>query len=315
MSDTAARLRAAAFGNDLNPGEAVLAAAASADCPRQRWLAAVVLGARGHYARAAALLEPLTAAAHPVLSSLAASTLASHRRQLGGHRDARVWDARALGRLAGAQFGAPEPDPDGVDFAGALADALLGLAADALACGRQREARLLIERVTAANCLGVACLSSWRARVRHGWVGAEVELAAGNFPAAIAPAERAAALAREHGGLRHVLKSDIVLAAALSAAARDLDRAASLAAQALDATTKAGLASLAWPAAVVAAGLNSVGGEAKRRRATEILHAVLLRSDPLGRQQALNSPWVPINTNRCSTHPCEAACGHLGEET
>lgn len=312
VSDTAARLRAAAFGNDLDLGEAVLAAAAAADSPRQRWLAAVVLGARGHYARAAALLEPLTAAAHPVLSSLAASALASHRRQLGGHRDARVWDARALERLAGAAAGAP--DPDGVDFAGALADALLGLAADALACGRQREARLLIERVTAADCLGVACLSSWRARVRHGWVGAEVELAAGNFPAAIAPAERAAALAREHGGLRHVLKSEIVLAAALSAADSDLDRAASLATQALDATAKAGLASLAWPAAVVAAGLDPDGAESKRKRATEILYSVLLRSDPLGRQQALNSPWVPINTNPCSTHPCGAACGHLGEE-
>lgn len=315
MSDTAARLRAAAFGNDVNPGEAVFAAA-SAGGPRQRWLAAVVLGARGHYARAAALLEPLTAASDPVVSSLAASALASHRRQLGGHRDARVWDARALRRLSGARgAGAPEPDPDGVDFGGALADALLGLAADALACGRQREARLLIGRVAVGDGLGVACLSSWRARVRHGWVGAEVELAAGDFPAAIAPAERAAALAREYGGLRHVLKSDIVLAAALSAAGLDLDRAESLATRALDATAKAELASLEWPAAVVAAGLDPHGGAAPRQRATEILHAVLLRSDPLGRLRALNSPWVPINPNPCSTHPCEAACGHLGEET
>lgn len=314
MSDTAARLRAAAFGNDVNPGEAVFAAA-SAGGPRQRWLAAVVLGARGHYARAAALLEPLAVhPVHPVVSSLAASALASHRRQLGGHRDARVWDARALRRLAGAR-GAGAPEPDGVDFGGALADALLGLAADALACGRQREARLLIDRVTAGDGLGMSCLSSWRARVRHGWVGAEVELAAGDFPAAIVPAERAAALAREYGGLRHVLKSDIVLAAALSAARLDLDRAASLATHALDATAKAELASLEWPAAVVAAGLDPQGGAAKRQRATEILHAVLLRSDPLGRLRARNSPWVPINPNPCSTHPCEAACGHLGEET
>lgn len=266
MRDTEGRLRAAAFGTHLGVTDAVLADAASA-APRLRWLAAVVTGARGHYARAAATLEPLLGDGDPVVASLAASTLASHRRQLGGHANARTLDAAALRAIATATARLGEADSDGADAAGALADALLGLAADALALGRQREARRLLARVAVEP-------SCWRTRVRHGWVSAEVELAAGDAAAARPHAARAGKLAREHGGVRHALKSDLVLAAA----AQDTRLASTV----LDEAGQFGLAPLMWPAALLLG-----------RDATTMVYGVLRRTDPLGRALAAASPWVP----------------------
>ncbi|MPY76983.1 MAG: hypothetical protein GEV04_00525 [Actinophytocola sp.] len=289
-----ARLRAAAFGTDLAVPDAVLADAAAAG-PLPRWLAAVVLGGRGDYARAAALLEPLLGCRDRVFASLAASTLASHRRQLGGHANARVLDAAALRAVAGADRGTGTadvaPDPDGIDVAGARADALLGLAADALALGRQREARTLLARVADAEPAVESC---WRTRVRHAWVSAEVELAAGDAAAARPYAERAAAVAREHGGSRHVLKSDLVLAAALGVAGATPD---ALARQVRDHTRKLGLYPLTWPAALLLADATGTDDAAAaselRQEASSIVHALLRRADPLGRNLASASPWVP----------------------
>src|SRR5690625_1063406 len=114
--DTA--LAAAAFGAE--PGRWPLPAAATA---RQRWLRAVAAGGQGRYAVAAAELAEL---AHETrtgpLASLAYSTRASFRRQLGDHTHARGLDGRALALAAN--------DPE------ACADALVGLAADALGIGR-----------------------------------------------------------------------------------------------------------------------------------------------------------------------------------
>ncbi|GAA5125083.1 hypothetical protein [Haloechinothrix salitolerans] len=298
MTDIESRLRAAAFGADTGVPDAVLAEAeiGEADEPLPRWLAAVVLGARGQYARAAALLEPLLTCRDGVLASLAASTLASHRRQLGGHANARTLDAAALRARpgaagSGAVVGAG--DPDGIDVAGAVADALLGLAADALALGRQREARTLLARVAAANP------SCWRTRVRHAWVSAEVELAAGAAVAACPHAERAAAIARERGASRHVLKSDLVLAAALGAVGvtRDTAGVIVLAGRVRDDTRKLGLYPLTWPAALLLADATGIEDAAAarelRREASGIVHALLQRADPLGRSLAIASPWVP----------------------
>ncbi|NBH11162.1 hypothetical protein GTY80_49000, partial [Amycolatopsis sp. SID8362] len=117
-------LRAAAFGSDPLPDRAVLRGGGSA---RERLLAAIVLGAQGRYAAAATLLDRLRDDPDSVIASLAATTLASHRRQLGGHRQARALDGEALAKVAGVES---EPDPDGLDAAGARADAFLGLAAD-----------------------------------------------------------------------------------------------------------------------------------------------------------------------------------------
>ena len=149
----------------------------------------MTVGAQGRYAAAYALLEPLSVATDPVLASLACSTIGSHRRQLGGHHAARRWDALAARHAARARSDGVGTDPDGIGPTGALADALLGLAADALAVGRLAEAAALVDRAAAP------ARGSWRTRVRHAWVSAELVLASGRASAAVAPAERAAALA------------------------------------------------------------------------------------------------------------------------
>ena len=100
-------LHAAAFGD--RPDQVV---PASPTDPHERWLAAVVLGAQGWYARAAALLDELRHHSDPVLAALASATLASHRRQLGGHANARHHDATALARLSRPR--SPSDPPGGV---------------------------------------------------------------------------------------------------------------------------------------------------------------------------------------------------------
>jgi hypothetical protein len=306
------RLRAAAFHGGLAGPE--LLARGVAGPPLARWLTAVVLGAQGRYAAAYALLEPLSAQPGPVLSSLACSTLGSHRRQLGGHAAARRWDSAALRRAAvamraegplhrdqrtqGGLQRIAHRDPDGIDPPGALADALLGLAADALAVGRLAEARALVDRVEATGPQPAASeppavqpAASWRSAVRHAWVSAELALAAGEPAAARAPAEAAGALARSAEADRHAVKSDIVLAVVLATGAVELARAEQLLTAALQAATKHGWHSLCWPAAFAGAqfdqNLREYGGA--------MLHRVLRASDPAGREIAAGSPWVPTS--------------------
>ncbi|QYN24933.1 hypothetical protein [Amycolatopsis sp. DSM 110486] len=273
-----------AFGDLVPPPVPVTAPRSAA--PRQRLLAAVVLGAQGRYAAATTALADLRRGADPVVASLAATTLASHRRQLGGHVAARALDGEALVALDGA--GATRVDPDGLDAAGARADALLGLAADNLALGRLAAARRLAARAAEAD-------DRWRATVRGGWVGAEIELAAGRPREAIAPARRAAETARVRGSSRHVVKSDIVLGVALATAGEPEQRAT-----ALDVVTNAAMAaekyelySLIWVATRVAADLDPGHAEKYRFRSLEVLHAVLRHADPCVMRIAEDSPWVP----------------------
>ncbi|RSD22189.1 hypothetical protein [Amycolatopsis eburnea] len=277
-------LRAAAFGSDPLPDPAVLRGGGSGS-GKERLLAAVVLGAQGRYAAAATLLGRLRHDADPVTASLAATTLASHRRQLGGHRLARALDGEALAKVAGLES---EPDPDGLDAAGARADAFLGLAADNLALGRQQAARRLAARAAEEH-------AGWRACVRGGWVGAEIELAAGHGAAAVAPAERAFQTAVARGARRHAVKSGIVLAVAVRAAGRPDHREISdgLVGNALATAEECELLSLLWPAALVAADLRPGHAEEYRFRVAQVLHAVLRSADPCGRRIAGESPWVP----------------------
>ncbi|WP_307849712.1 hypothetical protein [Qaidamihabitans albus] len=286
VPDHEAVLRRAAFGAAPGMGPGALARSAT---PRCRWLAAVVLGGRGRYAAAAALLRPLILGRDDLLAALAGATLAAHRRQLGGHAAARPLDGAALLRASTA---AAPSDEDGIDAQGAFADALLGLAADNLALGRLSAARRLAGRAV-TSCQGS---SGWRARVRAGWVNAEIELAAGAADAAVPHAEEAVRLSRERGALRHAVKSELVLAAALAATGDppSRHRAADLAAAALAATGEHALHSLAWPAGLLAADLDP--GNAGRHSAavTRELHALLPAADPEGRQLARESAWVPI---------------------
>lgn len=284
MSEPA--LRDAAFG--ARPDLPVTALPAD---PVQRWLAAVVLGGQGRYAAAATVLTPLCHVADPVVAALAASTLASHRRQLGGHRAARSLDAAALAGLVPVHRGAGRraSDPDGVDATGAWQDAMIGLAADAVGLGRPAEARRL---VTAAAASGVP---GWRAAIRLGWVSAEVELAAGHARRAVPHAESAAALAANCPSVRHQVKSALVLGASLAATGtpEGRQRARAELTRARQTATALGLLPLAWPCDLLLAELEPEAATHHRRNAGLVLHCVLRRADAVGRTLADSSGWVP----------------------
>ncbi len=286
-----------------------------------------MLGARGRYAAAADLLDPLRRGSDPLTASLAASTLASHRRQLGAHVLARKLDGEALlavglrsatvqsgsmaasSQPAASSLDAPSPDasrgrdlqanelldpgglveptedPHGLDLQGARADALLGLAADNLALGRIAAARRLAVRAAQAD-------RRWRATIRGGWVGAEIELADGQPEAAVAPARLAYETAVARYARRHIVKSGIVLGVALLSAGQDGARELVVAAAA-DAE-KYELDSLSWVADRVAADLDHDRAEEYRFRSRQVLHAVLRHADPGVMRIAHESPWVPV---------------------
>ena len=171
-----------------------------------RWVAAVALGGQGHYARAVTLLLGLLhdPAVPRVVAAHAAVTLASHRRQLGGHSAARRYDALGLRLATGA---AAVPGVPSV--AAARADALTGLAADALGTGDLRGSHDLLARATAA-CTVVDPAGADRSAIRAGWVAAELALFSGDGPAASRAADAAAARAAGSRSSRHRVKSAIV---------------------------------------------------------------------------------------------------------
>jgi hypothetical protein len=229
-------LTAAAFGNQ--PGRWPLP---SAHTVRQLWLRAVGAGGQGRYASArddlAALLRTAPAGA---LASLAHSTQASFLRQLGWHQLARGWDGRAMA-LAGA-------DPE------AAADALIGLAADALGVGRLAASATLLSRAEPL----VADAQQQRLSVRRAWVSAELAMAAGDGAAAVRNAELGVELAATtvDGSARHAAKSDVVLAAALCSAGA-VDRARTLGEATLELTGRLGLVPLRWAVACLLADIGS----------------------------------------------------------
>ncbi|WP_024876275.1 hypothetical protein [Saccharomonospora piscinae] len=299
MSSAENVLRAAAFGARDVPepvGERVLAAAAHrAGVPAlERWLAAVVLGARGRYAAATTVLEPLTRHGEPVVASLAATALASQRRQLGGHAVALALDGLGLRRaLDGldSRWDDP-PDRDGLDARGALADALTGLAADRVGMGRTAEADALLARAARV----VAVTDCPRSAVRLDWVRAECALASGRAGDSISPAKRAWVRARDGAGVRHQAKSGLVLGAALAASGEDgkRKRAAEIVGEALATARRHGWRSLTWPAQLLLADLHPECAVWNHSRVTEELTELLRSTDPVGRRLARTSPWVPI---------------------
>jgi hypothetical protein len=225
---TESTLSAAAFGE--RPGCWPLPAATT---PYQRWLRAVAAGGQGRYGSAHSdLAALLRSAPSGRLASLAHSTKGSFLRQLGWHALARRWDGRALA-LAG-------------DDTEAAADALIGLAADALGLARFVAAETLLSR---AGTVLAADVPVHRLAVRQAWVAAELAMATGDGAAAVRHAEAAVALASvggdRCGSARHRVKSDVVLAAALCSAG-DVDRARAVGDDTLDATARLGLVPLRW---------------------------------------------------------------------
>jgi hypothetical protein len=299
-----ADLRAAAFGD--RPGAPVLAVAADRGAAaRDRWLAAVTLGGQGRYAAAAAALRDLLGGPDPLFAALAGTTMASHLRQLGGHAEARRLDAAALHRLTTSDPNGSDPNgsdpngsyPDGVDRTGVLVDALLGLAADAIGLGHPRDAaRLHAAAVTAA----ANAPSSWRVTVRIEWVATEVALATGRTAAAVAPAERAIAVARHEGAVRHTVKSTMMLGAVLTVGGTPdgRSRAVGLLTDAVYASLKWGMFSLAWPSAMLLADLAEDSVERFTTIAANALTSVFLRSDASMQRIMMASPWMPTRLIR-----------------
>src|SRR5207245_613527 len=112
----------------------------------------------------------------------------------------------------------------------------------------------------------------WRATVRNGWVGAELELAAGRPERAVPLAEAAATTARSAGALRHAVKSDLVLGAALATAGAE--RAVDVLRAALGRATERGLLPLVWPTAQLLAELEPEAAVRLRELAGRALTAV-----------------------------------------
>jgi hypothetical protein len=192
------------------------------------------------------------------LVSLAHSTQGSLLRQLGWHTLARGWDGRALA-LAGT-------DPE------ARADALVGLAADALGIGRFAAATTLLTRADAALAAQLPAHVADRLAVRRRWVAAELAMAAGEGAIAVRHAEEAVELAQQMvvASARHRVKSDVVLAAALCSAGVT-ERARAVAETALEAAGRFGLTPLRWALACLLIDIGSVTvPEQQVRELTEI---------------------------------------------
>ena len=230
---TTAALANAAFGDD--PGRWPLPAATT---PYELWLRAVVAGGQGRYGSALADLATLRRGPRGPLVSLAHSTRASFLRQLGWHEPARTWDGRASA-LAGA-------DPE------AGADALIGLAADALGVGRFAASGRALSR--AADLLTGPVPA--RLHVRMAWVSAELAMARGQGSEAVEHADAAVARATAFGSARHTVKSEVVRAAALCCAG-DLDSSRRVADAALDDSERLGMIPLRWALASLLAGIGS----------------------------------------------------------
>ncbi|MFG1930327.1 hypothetical protein ACGFK1_06675 [Mycobacterium sp. NPDC048908] len=207
--------------------------------PRDRWLRAVAAGGQGHYSSAMADLDSLCRGQRVgPLVSLAHSTRASFLRQLGWHDRARRWDGLAL-TLAGRDVEAG-------------ADALIGLAADALGVGRFAASATALQRATAV----LAEQPPPRLPVRLSWVSAELAMARGDGQAAVCHADRAVELAATLGSPRHVLKSDVIKAAALCSAGH-IEAARRTADTALQVAGGLGIVPLRWALACLLADIGS----------------------------------------------------------
>jgi hypothetical protein len=234
---TANTLHAAAFGSD--PGMWPLPAATTAG---ETWLRAVAAGGQGRYASALADVDRLRRSPVPdALLSLALSTRASFLRQLGWHDRARAWDGQAAALASDGDAGA---------------DALIGLAADALGVGRFAASERALARAADVLASSEADSASPRLPVRLAWVSAELAMFRGDGGGAVGHAVRGVELAAGAGSVRHAVKSRVVLAAALCSAG-DLDASRREAGGAMDEAGRYGLIPLRWAAASLLADIGA----------------------------------------------------------
>jgi hypothetical protein len=169
--------------------------------------------------------------------SVALSTRASHRRQVGATGIARELDEQALQAASDSE---------------SRADALIGLAADAVAAGAvDAAAQWHAEAAVPAG-------ESWRTRTRWHWVGAELALLDDDRDVARAHAVGAVASCPSQAP-RHRAKSRIIHAAVTADPAGLVDVAAEVGA--------AAWRTLEWPLALVAADHATSADEAWLARA------------------------------------------------
>lgn len=206
------------------------------------WHRAVALGGQGHYGAARTQLRRARAATtHVGIHSLTLSTEGSLLRQLGWYRLAAAKDGAALAMLG-----------PGAEHA-ATADAVTGLAADALGLARYRLAARLLDRAVVA-----AAAAGLRQQIRHQWVAAELALATGAWADALRRADAAVALAESASSVRHRVKSRLLRAAALTCHG-EMDHAVAESEAVAAACVEHGLVPLRWAAAMLRAG---IGGDA-----------------------------------------------------
>jgi hypothetical protein len=272
----------------------------------------VALGARGRYAVAAALLYGLLAdrSVPDALRAPAAVTRAAHLRQLGGHAAARRWDGLGLALATPARAAPAVIDRRGInnptdrddtaavgaDQAAARADALLGLAADALGLGRLD----LAERLLGAAEPLARAHPSWRPGVRWRWVRAELALCRNRPSDAERPAREALEAALAAGATRHEIKSRLVLAAVRVTARVGVTPLLAELAELSGRVRRIGLYSLEWPIQLLLADVSGPGGDpeagAHRRRAVQTVTLIRSWSDPAGRSVLDRSPYVPCRS-------------------
>jgi hypothetical protein len=135
----------------------------------------------------------------------------------------------------------------------------------------------------------------WRVTVRIEWVATEVALATGRFAAAVAPAERALAVAAAEGAVRHTVKSTMMLGAVLTAGGTPDGRwrARGLLTEALTASLTWGMFSLAWPSASLLADLADDAADRYPEIAANALTSVFWWSDAAMRRMGAASVWLP----------------------
>ena len=257
---TADVLGQAAFGTGF--GDALPASTTALDA----WHRAVALGARGYYSRARAeLRRARVLGASAALASLVTSTEASFVRQLGDHRAAARLDGVAL-------IAATDP--------ASAADALTGLAADALGIGRLMLADRLLQRAAAvvhdsdhlsSSSQPVSSITEipsatgdselWRQLVRLDWVTAELAMAGGKSERAGEFARSASVRAQASGSVRHVVKSRLIVAAS-HCVAGELDEALKNADDVQRQCDRLDLLPLRWAAAMLCDGVRAESADA-----------------------------------------------------
>ncbi|MBB3039663.1 hypothetical protein [Hoyosella altamirensis] len=259
----------------------VLPPFARADTAERQWLRGVALGAAGFYAAAQAQLvenvrTPLGSLGQPgdrAVRSLSLSTMASLQRQLGRYAAAATLDGRALqlATTAGDTTVVRAADGAKCQIAEAWCDAITGLAADAIGAWRLAVAGRLLERLDEEleRCDVGDSRHLWRQWVRRDWVRCELALYSGAGTAGRRYAESALDRARTCASLRHQIKSELMVAAALSATG-DTRGASSLAWRCLYASEIHGLYPLAWAAACLIPGES--GADERKDAFERVLH-------------------------------------------